>query len=487
MTVVLSQGLGARAFAQTMLWSRIYESSRRAIIGQAVVTDKDGNAYTVAMDGDTLKPNEARPGEMYVAKFDGSGNKQWSVNQPAAAVALDERGDLFVVGTSTMPEGDVDFRHADITVLKYAGDGKKLWTRSVGTPFTDYGTGVALDRSGHIYVAGGTQGSFVKKTSRRDDDACLVKLDTEGNVLWTREWGSPGFIDGARGVGVDESGNVYLGGSFGRPLDDQARPGTEPFYSIKLDGNGNEKGKHVVNRDAQTVYNQINDRKGNFYVLGQTLSYAAAPVNEGEIYLAKFNNKWDEEWTRPWNAEGIKKMRALAVDGSGNVYVAGSLEQGKERVSRLVILKYSRDGVLLWQHLQPVSYGDQVNGIAVDPKGNVFLTGTTGGRLGTARDEGKFRVFLLKFSPDPPASFDCLKATTPQERLICQSPRLSALDRAIAKAYEAALSRAKDRGALKAEQSQWRKTVRDAGTTTEQLEASMSARLKELEKRPASP
>src|SRR5687768_9656843 len=104
MTVVVSQGLGAQAFAQTMLWSRIYESSRRAIIGQAVVTDKDGNAYTIALDGDNLKPSEAGAAEMYLAKFDGSGKKLWSHNQPASAVALDERGNVFVLAAPTLLE-----------------------------------------------------------------------------------------------------------------------------------------------------------------------------------------------------------------------------------------------------------------------------------------------------------------------------------------------------------------------------------------------
>ena len=58
-------------------------------------------------------------------------------------------------------------------------------------------------------------------------------------------------------------------------------------------------------------------------------------------------------------------------------------------------------------------------------------------------------------------SFDCAKASTPQERLICSTPALAQADLRLAQIYKAALSTAPDKDALRKEQNQWRTTERD--------------------------
>ena len=474
--------LAAPARAQTLLWSKVYDSSRPDNIGQDVATDRDGNVHTVGTPGGQSSPSNTKPSDVYLAKFDGHGQKMWSHDAPGTAVAVDKNGNVFVVGTTTeSPDGIKNHGESDISLTKYGRDGKRLWLRLIGTAAADYASDVAVDGGGNVYLAGGTQGSFTKQTSKQDYDACLIKVDSDGNTLWVKSWGSPGFHDVGRGVGTDAAGNVYFSGDFERPIDGQARAGTQPLYSMKLDASGNEKSKHVVSGDAGAVLNQINDESGNFYVVARSLSSSLVQSEDESVHITKFNASWKEQWTRTWAAAGVKKLRPIAVDGAGSVYVAGALEQEKDGVTSasLVILKYSREGVLLWEHLKKAGRSDAANGIAVDAAANVFLTGVTGGRFGED-SKTTYNIFLLKYSQDSPASFDCKKATTVQEKLICQSARLSTLDHSIARLYEAQVGRAKDKARVKADQSRWLKTVRDAGTTSQQLEASMSARLDAL-------
>ncbi|MEO8672997.1 MAG: lysozyme inhibitor LprI family protein [Tahibacter sp.] len=60
------------------------------------------------------------------------------------------------------------------------------------------------------------------------------------------------------------------------------------------------------------------------------------------------------------------------------------------------------------------------------------------------------------------ASFDCSKAATPTEHLICAEPALSRQDEQLADAYRAALKRAADPRVLRAKQLEWLKVQRDA-------------------------
>lgn len=60
------------------------------------------------------------------------------------------------------------------------------------------------------------------------------------------------------------------------------------------------------------------------------------------------------------------------------------------------------------------------------------------------------------------ASFDCGKAASSIEKLICSSPGTAAADKRLAAAYSAARAKASDANALKADQNGWMKAERNA-------------------------
>lgn len=59
-------------------------------------------------------------------------------------------------------------------------------------------------------------------------------------------------------------------------------------------------------------------------------------------------------------------------------------------------------------------------------------------------------------------SFDCAKASTRSEQLICSDSALAALDLALAELYASARARVSDKAGLKDAQNRWRREVRDA-------------------------
>ncbi|MFS8976863.1 lysozyme inhibitor LprI family protein [Cupriavidus necator] len=60
------------------------------------------------------------------------------------------------------------------------------------------------------------------------------------------------------------------------------------------------------------------------------------------------------------------------------------------------------------------------------------------------------------------ASFDCGKAASKIEKLICSAPDTAAADKRLAVAYSAAKAKAADTSGLKAEQVEWMKSQRNA-------------------------
>jgi uncharacterized protein YecT (DUF1311 family) len=83
-------------------------------------------------------------------------------------------------------------------------------------------------------------------------------------------------------------------------------------------------------------------------------------------------------------------------------------------------------------------------------------------------------------------SFDCAKASSNVEHLICASPRLAMLDQNLAEAYQQLLRNSDNASELKADQIAWRQKERDVCTTGECIESAYLTRTEDLEARNAT-
>jgi len=91
---------------------------------------------------------------------------------------------------------------------------------------------------------------------------------------------------------------------------------------------------------------------------------------------------WVQRYGALVNADD-RAYRAV-TDSAGNVFVAGTTDTGLTALD-IVIVKYASDGTLLWinQYNGPGNGDDRVNALALDTSGNVFVAGTTLSSNGT--------------------------------------------------------------------------------------------------------
>lgn len=91
--------------------------------------------------------------------------------------------------------------------------------------------------------------------------------------------------------------------------------------------------------------------------------------------------------------------QSVAIDGSGNIYVAGdTFVPGKG--SEIWVAKYSNSGRQLWFTLPfgtPGEYDDRVMAIAADSAGNVFLGGYTDGEFAGNSNKGGYDFWIAKY------------------------------------------------------------------------------------------
>jgi hypothetical protein len=95
-------------------------------------------------------------------------------------------------------------------------------------------------------------------------------------------------------------------------------------------------------------------------------------------------------WSQRFGGTGSDTGYAVAVDGSGNVYVSGSFQAtvnfgGANLVSSggidIFLAKYDADGLHEWSKSFGSTLSDHAYSIAVDAAGNVYMTGDFGGTV----------------------------------------------------------------------------------------------------------
>jgi len=445
--------MAGTARAQTPVWSQIFQTINGC--GQDIATDGEGNAYVTAASGDQV--SRTIPEGIYLAKIDPSGTTQWSHNRMGRALALDQSGSLFVVTRTS--EGNSE-------LTKYGREGQILWARPIGPPPCIAGALVATDVSGNVYLGGYIKGPASNPV---DQDVCLTKLNNEGSVLWSKSWRTP-YNDVPMRIRIDGSHHVYFGVHF---AESATQAEGNRLQLIKLDENGNELWARVLQGHPGSLNSYVVDGDGRSFVTGDTI------FPSGGIQITKFANDGSKQWTHTWNTEGRAHAGPLALDGEGNLYAAGGAYV-EEKYSRFFLLKYNQRGALLWAHLEKTTVYDAPTAMALDSMGNLFLTGVTHGGLGDSLVQGKPQAFVIKHAPYAHPSFNCLRATTIQEKLICQDAQLSSFDDAISTAFKTHLARSRNHRRTTKEQLTWLRDKRNVCTTQEQLRAVMGARLDEF-------
>ena len=352
-----------------------------------VATDGIGNVYVTGFTSGDLDGNTGTGlDDLFVVKYGTDGNKLWTRQMgPARAtgVTTDVGGNVYVCGRThggldgyknPDPTGNSD----DLFVVKYDTYGNKLWTRQMGSKSSDYAAAVATDGSGNVYVTGSTWGALDGNTNDGNrQNRFIIKYDTNGNRLWTKQSAS-GDIGG---VATDGSGNVYVAG------------GGYYTYVIKYDTNGNviwskSLGSASLGTASNLAYGVATDGNGNVYIAGCTLGGLDGNAYAGwfDFYVAKYNSAGVKQWLRQAGTAGDDRACGVSADGNGNVYAVGYTDSrlpGNTKAGALDIFvaKYDTNGVKQWIRQRGTTSDDKATGVATDANGNAYVAGWTGGGL----------------------------------------------------------------------------------------------------------
>ncbi|MCS6990698.1 MAG: SBBP repeat-containing protein [Chitinophagales bacterium] len=215
---------------------------------RTAVCDDKANIYACGYTGsDSLKISNKNSsyyegnGDAFVVKFSPNGWPSWSayVGGPgqdrAHSIALDQSGNVYVVGTTESTSGfSTPGAHQvahggieDAFVAKLDSTGNQLWVTYYGGTGDDHGRGVFCNKKAHIYVCGytnsagvfGTAGSYQKNINSKKlpngsytYDGFVAKFSYNGQRIWGSYYGG-GRDDQLTGIDWDGNRNIYVSGT----------------------------------------------------------------------------------------------------------------------------------------------------------------------------------------------------------------------------------------------------------------------------------
>ena len=328
-----------------LLWSKRRGGTGRDI-GDGVAFDSAGNVYssgifsgTVDFDPglETSTLTSAGSNDVFLSKFGPSGNYLWarkfggSSSDGSTPISVDATGNIYASGDFT---GTVDFDPTDgelnLTAVgtkdnfisKIATFGNHIWTRRIGSSGSEAtGARTAVDSSGNVFYTGDFSGTVdfdpgvetSTLTSAGLNDIFTSKIDSSGNFLWAKRFGSSA-ADRAQAIAVDIAGNVYSTGYFNGSADFDP---TEGLLNVTSAG-----GRDIFISKLNSAGSALTLSMARI-MSAADIAAALASQSAAEIAATAVRQEAEKQAARANISAAIKDAKTLTVDSFAQAQIPG--------------------------------------------------------------------------------------------------------------------------------------------------------------------
>jgi len=373
-----------------------------------------------------LRPHSAEaadPDQAWATRLGGSSVAS-DYDPELAGIATDASGAIYVAGRTVSSDFRGGSNNAspnnahkggfDAYVAKLTPAGSLLWATFLGGSDNDYGTGIAIDTAGNVFVtgitysatfSGGSNNGTPNNTHRGGDtDAFAAKLTADGALTWATFLGGSGPDEGCA-IALDGSGNPYAagstmsvnftGGSNNSGMNNAKHDLSDAFV-VKLSPDGAMTwGTHLGGGDEDFGYGVGLDSSGNVYIAGETWSDDLSAGNNSyrggvDGFLARVSSAGTLAWSTYLGGTGEDWASGLVIDGPDSIYLAGYTEGGftggsnngaannsLKGGSDAFAARMTTAGALTWATYLGGLSTDRGFAIAADGSGHIFVTGDT--------------------------------------------------------------------------------------------------------------
>lgn len=268
-----------------------------------------------------------------------------SGREDVAGLATDDGGNVLVAGQFTsrieLDSIVLDSQgQTDAFIAKLTPDGEVLWAHALGDRGSDFATAVAVDGEGNAFVLGMFERSMTVAGTRLralgTHDVFVAAFSPTGEAMWGRSLGSSQW-EFAGSLAIDQSGDVALAGAFRGAL---------------VVGGGKGARRLEVRSEG-----------------------------EADAFLVRLAYDGQPIWSARLGGAGWDEGNAVAVDGNGDVLLAGASSprsrDGSSPGSRGFVAKYAAgSGNRTWLQRMDGPGHSRIASVSITESDQVILTGS---------------------------------------------------------------------------------------------------------------
>jgi hypothetical protein len=323
-----------------------------------------------------------------VVRTDIDGNTVWNRTYPlsgtddiGASVIETPDSEFIIIGRVYISEGDMD-----LIIMRLKKNGDVLWTKQYGTDTTyDQGWNIQAVADGN-YIIGGEQWlPIAGQGTPLQCDNYLVKINPSGDTLWTKHWG----------YGYDTDEEVW-----------SVQPALDGGYAVagyaadwgthvdafldKTDPNGDSQWfNHYGGNNADAGWYLIGTPDSGYVIVGETSSYGSG---SSDFYIIKTDKTGAVQWYRTYG--GALNEIAYTIDKmpDGGFVIGGETSSFGSGGTDIWLIRTDSSGDTLWTKTVGGSYDETCWSLQRTYNDCFILAGIKDGS-----------IYLVKLGPDQTA------------------------------------------------------------------------------------
>lgn len=277
------------------------------------------------------------------------------------SVAETRDGSFLYCGTSykKVPYNGSFVIGSDIALLKTNSNGDVLWLKSFGGDNDDYGTAIIKTKDGNYLLACNSM-SF---SADYFNDIYLIKIDADGNVLWTKNYTTPEQQRIGDIVETSE-GNFFLN------ITDNYGTGHANLMWLLIDKNGNEQWRKTAEMGTNAHAGGATQiANGDFVVSYSTTSLFVSRLDKSG------NRLWTNNYTSAGNVDYLFGSSDMQVSSNNNITLASNSQYTGTNNAVTFLLNIDGNGKEVFLKKLSIDNNSSPMNLLRADNGNNILTG----------------------------------------------------------------------------------------------------------------
>lgn len=276
--------------------------------------------------------------------------------------------------------GDTDsgkYGGNDLSLIKLDKDGNLLWTKYYGSANSENGFCLNTTTDKNLVFVG-------EQLTATSTDIVIYKVDTSGTVIWNKTY-STTLNESANYIEQTSDGGYIIAGSQNDSL------GYFDLFILKLNSSGDYQWHKTFGPDRNEYAKMIHAVKDGYILIGDM----GDSLNSYDVIVYKLDSLGNKVWAKSYGDSLVNGSQGLITTSDGNYLLYGETEPAQGERFDGYLEKIDANGTSLWKNTYGGTGADAVFSVKETTDGGFVCTGYSN----SSNNNAPLDVLVFKTDP----------------------------------------------------------------------------------------